>query len=177
MYKEIPHFDVFLFVFPVFPVFWACCRETEWGRNVARSGKKRRAGKLQMGQLVLLLCARESMDFRRSCLCSRLEGVGTCPAADEKCQRENIKKEQKVKIPVPYTRGICPDRWCAGSGMFFRAGHSLVFVVGVAAAGTVGGIPLCPLQHSALRKKCFTPPLQRCMIGSEIHCALSRAGR
>lgn len=106
-----------------------------------------------------------------------VRGGGACPAANEKCHRENIKKEQKVEFPVPYTWGICPESGGSGSGIFFRAGHSLVFVVGVAAAGAVGVIPFCPLLHSALWKKRWVPPLRRSMFGNEIHCALSRADR
>lgn len=106
-----------------------------------------------------------------------VRGGGTCPAANEKCHRENIKKEQKVEFPVPYTWGICPESGGSGSGIFFRAGHSLVFVVGGAAAGAVEVIPFCPLLHSALRKKRWVPPLRRSMSGNEIHCALSRADR
>lgn len=176
MYKEIPHFHAFLFFFPVFPVFWACRRETEWARNEARSGRKGESVEVSAGLLVLLGECGESMDFRRSCRCSQLEG-GTCPAANEKCHRGNIKKEQKVEFPVPYTWGICPESGGSGSGIFFRAGHSLVFVVGGAAAGAVGVIPFCPLLHSALRKKRWVPPLRRSMSGNEIHCALSRADR
>ena len=59
-----------------------------------------------------------------------VRGGGAWTAADEKCHRDNIKKEQKVEFHVTYTGGLCPDSGGSGSGIFFRAGHSLVFVVG-----------------------------------------------
>lgn len=177
MYKEIPHFHAFLFFFPVFPVFWACRRETEWARNEARSGRKGESVEVSAGLLVLLGGVRGEYGFSEVLPLFPVRGGGTCPAANEKCHRGNIKKEQKVEFPVPYTWGICPESGGSGSGIFFRAGHSLVFVVGVAAAGAVGVIPFCPLLHSALWKKRWVPPLRRSMFGNEIHCALSRADR
>lgn len=177
MYKEIPHFHAFLSLFSRV----SCVLGMSLGNGMgAERGPVREKGGECGG-----FCraagpvggVRGEYGFPEVLPLFPVRGGGACPAADEKCHRENIKKEQNVEFPVPYTWGICPESGGSGSGIFFRAGHSLVFVVGVAAAGAVGVIPFCPLLHSALWKKRWVPPLRRSMSGNEIHCALSRADR
>ena len=176
MYKEIPHFHAFLSLFSRVSCVWGMSLGNGMG---AERGPVREKGG-ECGDFCRAAGpvggVRGEYGFPEVLSLSPVRGGGACPVADEKCHRGNIKKEQKVEFPVPYTWGICPESGVPVPEYFSGRGIPL-FVVGVAAAGAVGVIPFCPLLHSALWKKLWVPPLRRSMSGNEIHCALSRADR
>lgn len=109
MYKEIPHFHAFLSLFSRV----SCVLGMSLGNGMgAERGPVREKGGECGGFCRAAGPAggvRGEYGFPEVLPLFPVRGGGACPAADEKCHRENIKKEQKVEFPVPYTWGICPE--------------------------------------------------------------------